>query len=117
MYLATQHARRSSYARAASHSTRYIDHDILCIVMTRHDICLPRELRNPETVDHVVREQFNVYPRSDGDIQFIGGNDVGVSVQVVELPPPLMPDRSHVYRPGHSWKTAQIKHRVDGSNE
>ena len=56
--------------------------------MSWHNIGLTSQLRNPETMDHIVREEINMYNRFGWYLKRISSSKV--VLWIVEFPPPLV---------------------------
>src|SRR5579859_2854142 len=95
--------------------SRYIRPEYLLVVMPRDNICLARDARYPEAVDHVVRLQVHMHHSALRYEKRIGSNYM--LVRIVKLPPPLMSDRPHSdlrHAPISARNILQAKHSING---
>ena len=85
------------------------------VVMAGNNVCLTCNFRNPEAMDHVVRDKIGRDDRASGYIERIGGDNMIVGV--VELPPPLMSNHLYLDRRISTANILQAKHRVDRASQ
>src|SRR5712691_4171376 len=83
------------------------------VIMAWNNVGFAGEFGNPEAVNDIVGVEVKLNGCANGNNQFIGSDDV--FVYVVELPPPLVADDSHLNI--GSGGLGQSKHRVDGTNK